>query len=107
MRHFGKMAAVCAGVLLALCIDKRTDASALALKVVFPYLADHLEFASVELPITSEIQETVVDAEEYRSLPVIGDEEEFRRQLAEENQLSFESLLEEEETSRLLSNTFY
>lgn len=100
MGRVGKAAVFCIAVLLILCLGKRTDASELAVKLMFPNLADVLLWDSVELPITSEIEETIVETEESENFPVMKEEEELREQLAEENQLSFETLLEEEETSQ-------
>lgn len=100
MGRVGKAAVFCIAVLLILCLSKRTDASELAVKLMFPNLADALSWDSIELPITSEIEETIVETEESENFPVIKEEEELREQLAEENQLSFETLLEEEETSQ-------
>lgn len=100
MGRIGKIAALGIVVLLILCLSKRTDASEMAVEFLFPNLADTLEWNYEELPITSEIEETVVEAEEHTQLPLTEVEEELREQLAEENQLSFETLLEEEETSQ-------
>ena len=90
-----------AGILVILCIGRRTDASELAVKIVFPNLAELLEMEAEELPITSQMEKTVVEEEESIQ-PILPEEEEiFREQLAEENTLSFETLLEEEETSQV------
>lgn len=100
MGRIGKIAALGIVVLLILCLSKRTDASEMAVEFLFPNLADTLEWNYEELPITSEIEETVVEAEDHTQLPLTEVEAELREQLAEENQLSFETLLEEEETSQ-------
>ena len=50
-----------AGILVILCIGRRTDASELAVEIVFPNLANILEIGKVELPITSEMEETIVE----------------------------------------------
>ena len=106
MGRVGKFAAFCIAVLLILCLGRRTDASELAVEFIFPNLADVLSWNFQELPITSEIEATVV--EEVVEIPLTEAEEELREQLAEENQLSFETLLEEEETSQAeqLEETF-
>ena len=106
MGRAGKFAAFCIAVLLILCLGRRTDASELAVEFIFPNLADVLSWNFQELPITSEIEATVV--EEVVEIPLTEAEEELREQLAEENQLSFETLLEEEETSQAeqLEETF-
>ena len=94
------MTACIAGILIILCIGRRTDASELAVKIIFPNLAEALEIESQELPITSQIEETIVEETKSRQ-PFLPEEEELlREQLAQENQLSFETLLEEEETSQ-------
>ncbi len=101
MGRMGKIAVVVIIVLLIMCLGKRIDASEMAVEFLFPNLADTMEWGGEKLPITSEIQEvqeTVVD--ESAEIPLTIAEEQ-REQLAEENQLSFESLMEEEETSQL------
>lgn len=100
MGRFGKMMGISLGVLLLLCVGRRTDAAELAVEFLFPNLADTMEWNLEELPITSEIEETVVEVDGATELPMPEDDE-LRKQLAEENQLSFETLLEEEETSQL------
>ena len=60
MRRVWKMTACIAGILIILCIGRRTDASELAVKIIFPNLAEALEMESQELPITSQIEETIV-----------------------------------------------
>ena len=101
MGRFGKIAALCIAVLFGLCLSRRMDASRIAVVFFAPNLADLLEWETMELPITAEIEGTVVEAGGNRSLPLTETEaEELRQQLAEENQLSFETLLEEEETSQ-------
>lgn len=100
MGRVWKGAVFIAGILLILCIGRRTDASELAVKIVFPNLAEMWEMNTEKLPVTSQIEKTVVEKEDFMQ-PILPEEEEtFRAQLAEENQLSFETLLEEEETSQ-------
>ena len=94
------MTACIAGILVILCIGRRTDASELAVKIIFPNLAEALEMESQELPITSQIEETIVEETKSRQPFLTEEEELLREQLAQENQLSFETLLEEEETSQ-------
>lgn len=105
MRRIWKLGCLCVGVLLILCIGRRTDASELAVEFLFPNLVDLMEWNYEELPITSEIEETieetVVETENGVETLAENEEEKLREQLAEENQLSFETLLEEEETSQL------
>lgn len=101
MGRFGKFGCLCLIILLVLCIGRRMDATELAVAFVFPNLAVNMEWNKEKLPITSEIEATVVEASEISKLPIADSEEEMREQLAQENQLSFETLLEEEETSQL------
>lgn len=101
MGRFGRMGCLCLAVFVMLCISRRTDAAELAVAVIFPNLAKIMEWESEELPITSEIEATVVEALEEINLPAEDADEQLRQQLALENQLSFETLLEEEETSQL------
>lgn len=101
MGRFGKFGCLCLMVLFILCIGRRIDASEMAVALIFPNLADTMEWGTEELPITSEIEETIVEAQGEQKLPVEDEENELREQLAQENQLSFETLLEEEETSQL------
>lgn len=90
-----------AGILLVLCIGRRMDASELAIEFLFPNLADVMAWGPVDLPVTSQLEQTVV--ENNTQVTVIPMEESaFRKQLGEENQLSFETLLEEEETSQAM-----
>lgn len=97
-----RISAGCVAGLLILCLSKRIDASELAFALAFPNLSERYFWeAKEELPITSEMDTTVVENEVVGIAAVSEAEEELRRQLAEENQLSFESLLEEEETSQL------
>ena len=99
MRRVWKFVTFIAGILMILCIGRRTDASELAVEIVFPNLANALEIGTEELPITSKMEKTVVEIQE-NTQTFWQEEESFREQLAEENQLSFETLLEEEETSQ-------
>lgn len=101
MGRIWKLAALSAGVLLILCIGRRTDASELALEFLVPNLADTMSREYEKLPITSEMEETIVEAGGGLELLEPDENSALREQLAEENQLSFETLLEEEETSQL------
>lgn len=100
MKRVWKAAVIIAGILLVLCMDRRIDASELAVEFLFPNLADILEWNDVDLPITSEIEETIVEMQADTPVFFPEEDENFREQLAQENQLSFETLLEEEETSQ-------
>lgn len=101
MGRVGKISCLCVGILLLLCVGRRTDASKLAVEVIAPNLAALMEWNQVELPITSEIEETIVENEGEQKLIAVEETQVFFEQLGEENQLSFETLLEEEETSQL------
>ena len=101
MGGIGKLGCLFTGILLILCIGKRADASKLAVQITFPNLADYLEWNAVDLPITSELEKTIVESLEEEKYLQREDGKELREQLAEENRLSFETLLEEEETSQL------
>lgn len=89
-----------AGILFLICVGRKTDISELAVKMMFPNLADILEEDIVDLPITSELEETIVETKENQPVFLEEEERNLREQLAEENRLSFETLLEEEETSQ-------
>ncbi len=99
MKRIWKCAVLSAAILFCLCICRRIDASELAVRLVFPNLAENLDWMGEKLPITPGIEETVVEVS-GASGAEISEEEDLRAQLAEENRLSFESLLEEEETSQ-------
>ncbi len=101
MGRVGKISCLCVGALLLLCVGRRTDASELAVEFIFPNLTAFMEWNEVELPITSEMEETVVENEGEQKLPASQETQVFLEQLGEENRLSFETLLEEEETSQL------
>ena len=101
MGRVGKISCLCVGVLLLLCVGRRTDASELAVEFIVPNLAALMEWKQVELPITSEIEETIVENEGEQEPIAVEETQVFFEQLGEENQLSFETLLEEEETSQL------
>lgn len=102
MGRIGKFGCLCLGILLILCIGRRTNAAELAVTLMFPNLADYMEWHGREkLPITAEIEATIVETETTERQPISEEDFRFREQLAEENQLSFETLLEEEETSQL------
>lgn len=88
-----------AGILFLLCVGRRIDASELAVEFLFPNLVDVLEWNEVDLPVTSQMEETIVETE-IQNTSISMENRAFREQLAEENQLSFETLLEEEETSQ-------
>lgn len=100
MGRIWKIGGLCAGILFLLCLSRRTDASELAVIYAFPNLAELLEWNQTELPITSQMEETIVETEAVETSPEEAGR--FREQMGEENQLSFETLLEEEETSRLI-----
>lgn len=101
MGGIGKLGCLVTGILLMLCIGKRTDASKLAVQITFPNLTDYLEWNEVDLPITAELEKTIVESLKEGEKLLQEDNQELREQLAEENRLSFETLLEEEETSQL------
>ena len=96
MGRFGKMGCLCVTVLLILCIGRRMELSGLAVAMIFPNLAESIEWEKTELPITSEIETTIVETFGRKEFPAEEEENELREQLALENQLSFETLLEEE-----------
>ncbi len=100
MKRIGKLAAVGMMILLTFGFAKWMSPSNLAVKIMFPNLAKILLIEQVELPITSEVEAARA---ENRKEPLVSIAEEaiLREQLAEENQLSFETLLEEEETSQV------
>lgn len=100
MRRVGRSTALCAVVLFILCLCKRADASELAVSFIFPNLGQMISENTQKLPITSEIEDTVVEMEVSSGNLVAETDWELREQLAEENRLSFETLLEEEETSQ-------
>ncbi|MBR4139760.1 MAG: stage II sporulation protein P [Lachnospiraceae bacterium] len=100
MRKFGKMSCLSVGVLLVLCLSRRVDAARLAVELTFPNLVEYLNWKEVKLPITAEIEETIVENVTDLEIP-LTEEQELRERLAEEKRLSFESLLEEEEISQL------
>ena len=100
MGRVGKIGCLCVGVLLLLCVGRRTDASELAIEFIVPNLAALMEGKQAELPITSEIEATIVESEGEQMPIDIEETQVFFEQLGEENQLSFETLLEEE-TSQL------
>ena len=100
MGRVGKIGCLCVGALLLLCISRRIDASELAVEFIVPNLAALMEWKQAELPITSEIEATIVESEGEQKPSDIEEIQVFFEQLGEENQLSFETLLEEE-TSQL------
>lgn len=93
------LAAICVTGLSILCMGKRVDASKLAVSLIFPNLSKLVSWETEKLPITAEMDTTIVE-DETIEMTVAEDDEILRMQLAEENRLSFESLLEEEETSQ-------
>lgn len=110
MGRIGKFGGLCLGILLILCIGRRTDAAELAVAFLFPNLSNHMEgeWGMVELPITADVEATIVETGDGENVLIPEEDAILREQLAEENQLSFETLLEEEETSQLeqLEETF-
>ena len=101
MGRVGKIGCLCVGVLLLLCVGRRTDASELAVEFIVPNLAVLMEWKQVELPITSEIEETIVENKGEQKPIAVEETQVFFEQLGDGNQLSFETLLEDEETSQL------
>lgn len=99
MGKIEKFGCLCAGVLLILCIGRRVDFGQLSVEILFPNLAEQMEWDSLELPITSEIEAASREVQQ-KSLPSVEEEIRLREQLAEENELSFYTLLEEEENSQ-------
>ena len=100
MRKIGKFICFGAVSLLLLCLNRRMDAARLAVEIAFPNLVEYMEWENVELPITAEVEKTMVEDTGNGENNLWENEEEFREQMAEERQLAFESLLEEEETSQ-------
>ena len=100
MRKIGKVICFSVVSLLLLCLNRRIDAARLAVEITFPNLVEYMEWETVELPITAEAEKTMVENGENGEEFAWENEAEFREQLAEEKQLSFETLLEEEETSQ-------
>lgn len=101
MGRVWKLSCICAGIIVVSYISRRIGVSGLAMEFLFPNLADALEWSYEDLPITSEIQQTVVETDPKEEIFSENPDNELREQLAQENQLSFETLLEEEEMSRL------
>lgn len=101
MGRLKKYCCVCLIVLVLLCMSRRVDMSHLAMIIVAPNLVEFMDWKREKLPITSEIQATVVEAQEADKIFSENEEQMLREQLAEENRLSFETLLEEEENSQL------
>lgn len=89
-----------AGILLLLCVCRRQSAYTVAMEFLVPNLARMTIWENTELPITSQQENTLVETVQEK---ITGEsvEESLREQLAEENELSFQTLLEEEETSSL------
>ena len=103
MGRIGKGLCLSVAVLLVLCLSRRINAAKLVMEVAFPNLVESMEWKSVELPITSEIEDTIVKEVGNSKFKETEVDAELRDQLAQENQLSFETLLEEEETSQATS----
>ena len=101
MGRLRKYCFVCLLVLFLLCMSRRVDMSYFAMTMVAPNLVEMMDWKREKLPITSEIQATVVEAQEPNEIFSENEEQMLREQLAEENRLSFETLLEEEENSQL------
>ena len=100
MKRIWRLTAMGVSILLVLCFAKFMNPSKLAVKIMFPNLAKILDAEHVKLPITSEVEAAKAENKK-ESLPSLEEEEMLREQLAKENQLSFETLLEEEETSQV------
>lgn len=99
MGKIEKFGCLCAGVLFIMCMGRRINVCELALEVLFPNLAELMEWNAVELPITSEIEAAAaLSLEKDSTAP--DDEQLLREQLAQENELSFYTLLEQEENSQ-------
>lgn len=99
MGHLKKLWIVLAVPAVLLLLGKRVTVSEAALYIVFPNMSAAGRFRE-PLPVTSGNAATVVETEGSFASP-FPEEERLREQLGEENRLSFETLLEEEETSRL------
>lgn len=100
MGRVWKICCFFAGILLMLCLCRRQSALTLTMKILVPNLAKMTMWEQVELPITSQIENTTVETVQEKTMWETV-EETLREQLAEENELSFQTLLEEEETSSL------
>ena len=100
MRKIWKLAAVSTGILLVLCVGKRIEVSRLAAEMVFPNLTQMMCWTEVKLPITEEIADDMVETRKGQDSLECLENPMIREQLAKENLLSFQSLLEEEETSQ-------
>lgn len=97
MRRMGKIAMYIVALLLILCICKRISITRLAAEFLFPNL---MELSGWEnLPITPR-EQTVLETKKSGEIKREPWSDAFREQMGEENQLSFETLLEEEETSQ-------
>ena len=99
MRRMGKIAMYAVALLLVLCICKRISITRLAVEFMFPNLMEMATWGGENLPVTPK-EETVLETEGSGSIAGVPWSEAFREQMGEENQLSFETLLEEEETSQ-------
>lgn len=98
MGRLGKFCCLCAGTLLILCISRKMDVCELAVSFLFPNLAETMEWNAVKLPITSEL-EAAANRSASSESAAWEEDSQLREQLAEENELSFYTLLEEEENS--------
>ncbi|MGN0334953.1 MAG: stage II sporulation protein P [Lachnospiraceae bacterium] len=95
MGRFWKLGYLCLAVMLLLTFSKRYSVSALAMRILIPNYVSTFGTEKQELPITPKQSE--VAEEEGLSESEI---ENIRNQMAEENVLSFQSLLEGVEESR-------
>lgn len=94
----GRLEKFCLGFiafLLIFCFCRGMTLPQAAMALVFP----NLTADAARLPITSELEETVIETENGTDITASEEETALREQLGEENRLSFETLLEEEETS--------
>lgn len=98
MRRGGKIAIYIVVLLLILCICKRISMTQLAAAFLFPNLTETQGWRAKDLPITPK-EDTILEMPETYQGETFPWSETFREQMGEENQLSFETLLEQEETS--------
>lgn len=88
-------------LLLIFYIGRGMTLPQIAMSLVFPNLTAYAGSSGTRLPITSELERTIVETGNGTDITLTEEEAYLREQLGEENRLSFETLLEEEETSRL------
>ena len=105
MGRFGKVCCLGIVVLLVICAVVKPDISELAVFVVFPNLTRVLDLEKEELPITSRVDTVVIENEKSEKSIENRMDDIWREQLAKENQLSFESLLEEENSQLTIPET--